>query len=241
MHGRIRGLDYDLGAMTPTALARPGPARRDRAGRRPPGGRRRAPRSRRRPSPPGDVARGRPVRPPTPVSAATSPPSSRPTPAGTLRAGATGDPARLGEPDEPRPRGDVRRRPDARLRHPRDPGRQPDDDHEHVRRPDRPARAQHDRGPARRAPGPCARPWTARRSASRVDDQTLVVPLGGILPDGGDVQVRVDLPRDAAERPDRPELDVHAAPTASPSSTAGCPWISLRARRSTGRTSATRS
>ena len=47
-------------------------------------------------------------------------------------------------------------------------------------------------------------------SRPRISDQTIVVPLGGVLPAGGDDDGPGPLPRHAAQQPDRLELAVHA-------------------------------
>ena len=70
-------------------------------------------------------------------------------------------------------------------------GRLDGDDPEHVGRRDRPGRAQHDRRPPRRRCGSDRDRSTGARSTATVSDQTIVVPLGGILPAGATTTVRV--------------------------------------------------
>ena len=95
------------------------------------------------------------------------------------------------------------------LRHPVVRGQLDRDDHEHLGRPDRPGRAQHDRGPPRRHAS-CARSRsTANPVARQVNDQTIIVPLGGILPAGATAKVRVQYRATLRSTPDRLELAVH--------------------------------
>ncbi len=55
---------------------------------------------------------------------------------------------------------------------------------EHLGRSDRPGRAEHDRCPPRWDAAEDRSPSTAAAVPGRVSDQTIIVPLGGILPDG---------------------------------------------------------
>ena len=82
---------------------------------------------------------------------------------------------------------DLLGRPDAELREPVVHGQQRRDDHEHVGRPDRPDRAQHDRRAARRDVAARRRRSTAGTWPAASSDQTIVVPLGGILAAGDTV------------------------------------------------------
>ena len=99
---------------------------------------------------------------------------------------------------------------------------------QHNEGADRPARAEHGGREARRAWH-----WTVvsvdgRRVAATVSDQTIVVPLGGVLPPGGDDERPRHLPRHAAPRHIRLRLVLHAGPAGSSSCTGSMPWVSLR-------------
>ena len=135
-----------------------------------------------------------------------------------------GEPGRRGPPDDRRDRDRARHRRTARACRCGRPtssargstsaraalrGYVVDHGAEPLRRGHRPDRAQHRHGPARRAAPGRRSPSTATAVAPRIDDQTIVVPLGGVLPDGATTTVKVRFARDAADDARRLELAVH--------------------------------
>ena len=64
------------------------------------------------------------------------------------------------------------------------------DDPQHLRRADRPGRAQHDRRASRQHPAPAGHRRRGRHGR-HASDQTIVVPLGGILPVDATTTIRV--------------------------------------------------
>ena len=146
----------------------------------------------------------------------------------------------LGQPHEPLPRRDLRRVAADLVGDAEDRGRLDGDDPQHLGRADRPDRAQHDRGAARQHPAPARSRSTASPTGATRSDQTIVVPLGGILPVDATTRIRVRFRATPAQQPVRLELAVHARRTGSSTSTAGCRG-SAAGSPSTGRTTATRS